>query len=255
MKTKFKSVFKTLSPKLMLGLGFLAPLLCAAGAQAGSLWREAVTDERGMYSDRKARRIGDIVTVVITETLIYNNTRGLTTAREVTGNPGLAGQLVNSLIGSVSSKQSAVAANDPVRRKFPMNLLPKTQAELTDKNLKILDPLTTDSSTAGTGGLTNRQVLNFTMAVQVIDTLPNGNLVIEGIRQIGFSKERQFISLRGIVRPVDIMAGVRGQVNVPPTVQSIHIADARIEVVSEGVLTETAKKGWLQRLDDKITPY
>jgi len=39
------------------------------------------------------------------------------------------------------------------------------------------------------------------MAVQVVDRLPNGNLVIEGICQVAFSKERQFASLRGIIRP------------------------------------------------------
>jgi flagellar L-ring protein precursor FlgH len=93
------------------------------------------------------------------------------------------------------------------------------------------------------------------MSAQVIDVLPNGNLVIEGIRQVGMSKERVFLSLRGIIRPADILAGMRTATNVPPEIYSYMIADARIELVSEGMLSDANKKGWLQRLDDKITPY
>jgi len=249
MKTKFKFVSRNASMgAITTALGLFSLLGMASGAVAGSLWREAVTDERGMYADKKARRIGDIVTVFVNETLKYTNTRTLETTRATNGSPGLAGQFVNSLINSVSSKDSKNASADVVRRKFPSNLLPKDT--ITAGSLKILDPVS-NSVLTGTGTIDDAQVLSFSMAVQVIDVLPNGNLVIEGIRQIGFSKEKQFISLRGIIRPVDI----RGAVGSTPTVRSQDIADARVDVVAEGVLTETAKKGWLQRLDDKITPY
>ncbi|NBV85351.1 MAG: flagellar basal body L-ring protein FlgH, partial [Verrucomicrobia bacterium] len=95
--------------------------------------------------------------------------------------------------------------------------------------------------------LENKQVLTSEMAVQVIDVLPNGNLVIEGIRQVSFSKERQFMSLRGIIRPADVTADNK--------VSSAMVADARIDVVSEGSVSEAQKKGWLLRLDEKISPY
>ena len=249
MKIKFKYVFKNASMGGLIVAVWLFSLLgMAPNALAGSLWREAVTEERGMYADKKARRIGDIVTVFVEETLTYSNARTLETTRDTTGSPGLAGQFVNSLINSVSSKDSLKASADVVRRKFPSNLLPKDT--ITAGTLKILDPVS-NSTLTGTGRIKDEQVLSFSMAVQVIDVLPNGNLVIEGIRQIGFSKERQFITIRGIIRPVDI----RGGVGVTPTVRSQDIADARVDVVAEGVLTETAKKGWLKRLDDKITPY
>ena len=77
--------------------------------------------------------------------------------------------------------------------------------------------------------------------------LPNGNLVFEGIREISFSKEQQFVSLRGIIRPYDIQPD--------NTVLSSNVADARIEIVSEGTLTDAQKKGWLLRLNDKINPF
>jgi flagellar L-ring protein precursor FlgH len=233
-----------------------ALLPCVAVPQAafaGSLWREAVTDERGMYSDKKARRIGDIVTVEVDEQIVFNNSKVLQRARDTDATPGFAGQLVNSLINSVSSDKASTAAGDPVRRKFPLNVLPKTK-DAADK-LRILNPSDSNYESQNTGKMENTQRMRFNMAVQVIDTLPNGNLVIEGVKQVGFSNERQFISLRGIIRPTDILFGLKAATNVAPSILSRHIADARYEVVSEGSLSDSAKRGWLQRLDDKITPY
>ena len=254
MKTKSKFVF---SSPVLRGLWIAVALLPFVGApqaaEAGSLWREAVTEERGMYADKKARRIGDIVTVEVDEQIVFNNTKVLQRARDTDANPGLAGQLVNSLINSVSSDKASTAAGDPVRRKFPLNILPK---KLTDTaNTRILNPSDANYESQNTGKMENTQRIRFSMAVQVIDTLPNGNLVIEGVKQVGFSNERQFISLRGIIRPTDILFGLKAATNVAPSILSRHIADARYEVVSEGSLSDAAKRGWLQRLDDKITPY
>ena len=55
------------------------------------------------------------------------------------------------------------------------------------------------------------------------------------------------MSLRGIIRPGDVSAG--------NTVPSGMVADARIDVVSEGSVSDAQKKGWLLRLDEKISPY
>ena len=81
----------------------------------------------------------------------------------------------------------------------------------------------------------------------VIDVLPNGNMVVEGVRLVRFSGETQYASLRGIVRPVDVQKD--------NTVLSTNIADAQVEFVSEGSLTEAQKKGWLLRLANKASPF
>jgi flagellar L-ring protein precursor FlgH len=206
-----------------------------------------------MYADKKARRIGDIVTVDVDELIVFNNTKVLQRARDTDATPGLAGRFVNSLINSVSSDKAATAAGDPIRRKFPLNMLPRTKEEADKVN--ILNPVDSNYESQNTGKMENTQRIRFNMAVQVIDALPNGNLVIEGVKQVGFSNERQFISLRGIIRPTDILFGLKAATNVAPSILSRHIADARYEVVSEGALSDAAKRGWLQRLDDKITPY
>ena len=99
----------------------------------------------------------------------------------------------------------------------------------------------------GGGQIQNNQTITTSAAVTVVDVLPNGNLVIEGLREVSFSKERQFVSLHGIIRPYDILPD--------NTVASVNIADARIQIVSEGTLTDSQKKGWLLKLNDKVNPY
>jgi flagellar L-ring protein precursor FlgH len=221
---------------------FLACVLAPLSGFGGSLWREAVTDERGMFADKRAHRLGDIVTVLINESFESVNTKSLTTSRQAAGDPGLGTNLLNTLINGVADTQKQGTA--PVG-KFPTNLLPKPAG----KAPAILAPPVNGSTNANTASVSNVQTLTNPngMTVQVIDVLPNGNLVIEGIREVAFSKERQFASLRGIIRPTDILRD--------NTVKSSQVADARIDVVSEGDLSSTQKKGWLQRLDDKISPY
>lgn len=208
---------------------------------AGSLWREAVTDERGMFADKIARRVGDIVTVVIDESVVSSNALTLKTAKTSGGtSTGLATNLAGQFVAGTNEK---LRGDGSILGKFPLNILPRPSSGLT-----VPTPSGQGNATFDSGGeLNNTQKVTSRMAVQVIDKLPNGNLVIEGIRQVSFSKERQFASLRGIIRPFDI--------SITNTVASTSVADARIDIVAEGSLTNAQRKGWLLRLDEKISPY
>jgi len=214
---------------------FLAALV-AATAQAGSLWRDGVTDERGMFADKRAKRVGDILTIVINENVGMTNSLSTTTAKQnSTGFTGIVGNVVNQFVANL-----------------PMNYLQHKLGKSSATNALITPTIPqlpvsgTDSFTGG-GSITNSQTITGSAAVQVVDVLPNGNLVIEGLREISFSKERQFESLHGIVRPYDIQPD--------NTVSSSNIAGAQIQIVSEGTLTDAQKKGWLVRLNDKVSPY
>jgi flagellar L-ring protein precursor FlgH len=238
MKTKSKFGF---NQSRVLALTVLALVSVVPSiSKAGSLWREAVTDERGMFADKRAHRLGDIVSVVIAETSTSTNTSQLTTQRAGTGDPnGLGSNVINQLINAAGNMQGA---GQKGTGKFPSFLLPKQSGQAPS----IVSTTGTGGFTGG-GAITNAQEVKAQMAVQVIDVLPNGNLVIEGIRQVSFSKERQFASLRGIIRPADVSA--------TNTVPSTLVADARIDIVAEGSLSDSQKKGWLMRLDEKISPY
>jgi len=215
--------------------GFLLPSIGGSPAFAGSLWKDGVTDERGMFADKRARRVGDIVTIVVQETSTLSNSVRLKTDKDSkAGVEGVASNLLNQFLGNLPSK----IFNTQIQQQLPTGVtLPSTPSL----------PVSGANSYTGGGEIKNSQTITNRCAVQVIDVLPNGNLVVEGIRQVSFSKERQFASLRGVIRPYDVQPD--------NTVISSNIADARIDIVAEGVLTDAQKKGWLLRLNDKLNPF
>jgi flagellar L-ring protein precursor FlgH len=99
----------------------------------------------------------------------------------------------------------------------------------------------------GGGQIANQETINAQIAVKVIDVLPNGNLVVEGRRQTAFSGEKQEAVLRGTVRADDVSS--------TNTVFSYNIADASIQFVSRGTITDNQRKGWFNRFWDKINPF
>lgn len=251
MKTKFKFDSKIFFVKPAFFV--LAFLLYSAHAFAGSLWREAVTEERGMFADKRARRVGDIITVVLfNERVVLKDANESTRNATNTSSPGLGTNLLNQFIAGITSRDRATRATggtgdsfpgsyDP---NFPANLLPRSSLEAP----RILNrPAGPVISTTTNDDVTFDRSLNSQIAVQVIDVLPNGNLVIEGQRMISFGSERMFASLRGIARPYDVTA--------QNTIPSSLVADVRIDYIPEGRFSFAAKQGWLQKFDEKISPW
>lgn len=251
MKTKYRSDSKIFSagPAFLV----LALFLCSAQAFAGSLWREAVTEERGMFADKRARRVGDIITVVLFNERVKMDVVNMATRSDTnTSKPGLGTNLLNQFLAGITSR-SRIPTTDAgslgaYQSTFPSNLIPReAQLGAPGGAPPILNP-----GSFGFGNKNDNTVmfdrnLNSQIAVQVIDVLPNGNLVIEGQRMISFGPERMFASLRGIVRPYDVTA--------QNTIPSSLVADVRIDFTPEGPLSFTARPGWLQKFDEKISPW
>ncbi len=247
MKTKYKSDFKFLLSALAVFP--LVLIASSAPALAGSLWREAVTDERGMFADKRARRVGDIITVVLfNERLVLKDDNS--TEREAVNNSsaGLGTNLLNQFIAGITSRDRArrndVGVPGSYDPKFPANLLPRTSNEVPNILARPAAPVINNGTT---DKVTFDRNLNSQIAVQVIDVLPNGNLVLEGQRMISFGPERMFASLRGIARPYDVTA--------QNTIPSSLVADVRIDYIPEGRFSFAGKQGWLQKIDEKISPW
>ena len=85
------------------------------------------------------------------------------------------------------------------------------------------------------------------MGVQVIEVLPNGNLVIEGFRTRVVAREERTIRVSGIVRPRDI-----GPLNM---IQTGAIANFTIESIGRGPETSYTSNGWLGRIFNRVWPY
>lgn len=168
-----------------------------------------------MFADRKASRAGDILTIVVSESVTAQSSQSKKSTRDSTVTDAVSNFL------------------------YPSTGLHKG----------VLPSIELGGTAAYNGGgdVSNNQSLNSRAAVLVTDVLPNGNLVIEGARVVTFSGETQYVVLHGLVRADDISSS--------NTVFSSNIADARVEFISKGMLTDAQKRGWFTKLYEKLRPF
>lgn len=198
-----------------LCLSGLAPALLSAG----SLWTAAGSREQGVAADFRAARVGDILTILVAENAATSSSQNKTTASD-------------------SSVDAAVS----------QFLFPAGASKFGTHNGQLPGvKFGGKSDFTGGGQVSNTQSLTARAAVLVTDVLPNGNLVVAGARKLTFSGETQNVVLHGLVRPADIGTG--------NTVLSSNVAEARLEFISEGSLTDAQKRGWLTSLYEKLRPF
>jgi flagellar L-ring protein precursor FlgH len=181
----------------------------------GSIWQESSSSHA---EDFKARRRGDIVTVVIAEQASASK-EATTGTKRATG--------ISAAIPNFMGIETTALANY--------------------LNLNNLVNATTSSKYDGSGSTTRKDVLSATVSARVVDVLPNGNLRIEGQRSVRVNNEDQVMMLEGTVRPRDI-----SQDNM---ISSAMIADARITYSGNGIITDRQQPGWLMNLVDKVWPF
>ncbi len=211
-KTSFSSRCKPAALALMLLAMGIVEL------EADSLWKQDMSPS-SMFADKKAHRVGDIVTVVIQENNGTSRNNNTTTARS------------SSVDASVSSFLYPATATGLLSKKGQLPAM-----SFSGKN-----------AFNGGGSIANSEIIAAQIAVKVIDVLPNGNLVVEGRRQTEFSGEKLDAVLRGTVRSDDV--------TTTNSVFSFNIADASIQYTSHGALTDSQKKGWFTTVWDKVSPF
>lgn len=224
------------SANLFSAIAFAGCICIGGNVQAGSLWLKEGSTEQSMFADKIARNIGDILTIVVQEDTSTQQTARIKTYENTEGGTGIFPALNATLNGFVQalpswiSKQSS-GSNLPV--------------DENDIQIPTLD-IAAKSEWNGGGDTQNTLTITNRTAVTVVDVLPNGNLVVEGAKIIRAGQESQYAYMRGIVRPMDIAAD--------NTIVSTKVADAQVEFIPEGELTDAQKKGWLVRMWDKIKP-
>ena len=87
-------------------------------------------------------------------------------------------------------------------------------------------------------------MLTATMTTRVSEVLPNGDLVLEGVRELDLNGERQVVVLTGIVRAQDVRRNNQ--------VLSTQVAQLRIQYYGRGLMKDNLKPGWLVRVMNKI---
>lgn len=180
------------------------PVQATAAPSAGAIYREG--PGLRLYTDRKAREVGDIVTINLSE-----RTQASTRA-----NTAITKESTNSMSGTVFGAPVTVGGQD------------------------ILDnSLSNTRNFAGDGNSTQSNQITGTLTAQVVQKLPNGNLVIQGSKELALNQGNELIQVQGIIRTADI-----GPDN---TIASTRVADARIVYGGRGPLARSNAMGWLDR--------
>lgn len=170
-----------------------------------------------LFEDNKARRVGDILTVVLNE---------VTTAEK-------------AATTDVTKTASTTISNPTILGTSPDFNLPKFIPLSASQGLNLETDLDSDHSLGGNGAAKQSNLLTGNITVSVVEVLPNGNLIIRGEKRVTINNGIEYVQLSGIIRPVDILTD--------NTVLSTQIADATINYTGEGAIADSNKNGWLAR--------
>ena len=195
---------------------FLTVGLCSAQRRMGTIY-DPNSGPPVALADKTAARVGDLITVVIQETQNLRNEER--TGQSKTTN--LNYQLIDFAV-----KPDAFSS------------LPTMHTARQDQF-------------AGQANIEKRGTFTARLTAMVIDTLPNGNLVIQGRRELRIDGEVKLLEFSGVVRRYDVTR--------TNTVQSELVADARVSYVGEGPARKALERRglakWLHSAVDWLWPF
>jgi flagellar L-ring protein FlgH len=184
----------------------------AYGQSPGSLYR-AGNRYGSLTSDFRAADVGDLVTVVVNDTANAVATGASNTARKSAYSSGITG------LGGV-----------------------------TDPRFSNLLAMNGNNTLQAQGTTSRNTTLTATITARVVQVTPSGNLVIEGIKDIGVNSEHQSVLLKGIIRPVDL--------TVTNTITSNQVANLDIKVNGKGIVGDSIRRpNFLYRLLAGLLPF
>ncbi len=199
----------------------LQPEYAAARPSDGSLFSG---NSRFLFEDTKAMSVGDTVIVDIVE----NTSSSMD---------------VNTETGRTSEMSIGVPNFFGFMRQYESLENPVTKGMLADKMVgtKYENSLEAEGQSDRSGQVAA------SIAARITKVLPNGNLNIYGRKATKVNDETQYIVVSGIVRPGDITSDNR--------VESVCLADSRIEYYGKGTLADKQKPGWGTRIFDNLWPF
>jgi len=160
-----------------------------------------------LYGDRRARNVGDLLTINLIE-----NTAAKTSAN------------------TAVSKKSEIGMSAPKVLGGPVTWHGRP---ITDTSVS------SDHDFSGKGNSTQSNHLQGSVTVTVIQRLPNGNLVVQGQKNLRLNRGNELVQFQGIVRQADI--------NSDNSVSSNRVAEAQMVYGGSGELAQSNAMGWLAR--------
>lgn len=182
------------------------------------------------FIDTKARKMGDIVTVKISESSKATNS-------------------ADTKAGRSSSLEAGIETLFETEDWYEDEVLPRINRNLPRPN-PFGNPSVKGSMTSdfdGSGSTSRSGDLSAFITCRVTGVLPNGNLNIVGSREVLVNHETQMIILSGVIRPRDISDD-----NV---ILSTFVSDAKIAYSGSGIVNDRQRPGWLANLLNSVWPF
>lgn len=193
---------------------YYAPVLprtpLPAAQNNGSIYQAGF--ENGLYDDRKAFRVGDIITITLNERTQASKNANSNIQKDSSANLG-----VTSLFGST----------------------PSVTNPLTGGNMNLGAQFNGEREASGSGQAGQSNSLSGSITVTVAEVLPNGILAVRGEKWMTLNTGDELVRISGLVRADDIATD--------NTVASTRIADARITYSGTGAFADASQPGWLNR--------
>ncbi len=172
----------------------------------GSIYQK--NNSISLFESNRARRVGDILTIVFDEKHVAK--KETKTEDNKSGSVSLANPTVFGVAAGAGGGGN------------PIDLLKMSIASNNDFKSK--------------GKSEQKDSLTGSLAVSVVEVLPNGNLVIRGEKLLTLNQGDEYVQLSGIVRTLDL-----GSDNM---VVSSKIANAKIVYSGQGMTHDSNKGGW-----------
>jgi flagellar L-ring protein precursor FlgH len=215
------------------------PSQSAAPANTGSLFPTVSTNSGGyrpLFEDRRARHVGDTITVVLNERTTANRSSNASASKEGTAE-----------ITSDLSALSGLSGPNGALRGTPLRGLTSSVIDRAQQAGQAFN-VTAESAVdfAGKGAASAQNAFSGTITGTVLEVLANGNLVVGGEKQLAVSAEEEIIRFKGVVNPSDL---------VNNSITSSKVADLRLEYRGRGAGDDAKKPGWLTGLFLKVSPF
>ena len=198
-------------------VSILLVFCCVPNMYAGSIWAKRDQSKKNLYAEDKARHIGDILTITISEVSSIS-TKGKRSLSKATSRS-------HDFDGKVGIE----------------HIIPKLPA------LSVGAGVSHSSTWEGKADNKDDRSFSDSVSVIVIDVMPNGNLVVSGTRDRNLAGDLQAIEVTGIVKPNDIA--------VDNTIKSEQVANFSIISKNKGVAAPYMRTNWLGRILDAIWPF
>ena len=197
----------------------LALAAAAAGSvRADSLWPRRNPQRAFLCQDSRARNVGDLVTIIVSESSEVDNSEDKSLSKsssnsvksdfEASSGGGLAEQASNA----------ALDLSNSAGRKFNGKSSYKDSRGFTDQ-----------------------------ITVSVVDVLPNGNMLLAGRRTLTIAGEARTLVVSGMIRSIDL--GPDNRVN------SRYVADLRTVYEGDGPSRRFVRQGWFSKAANKVWPF